>query len=77
MGSSLFVSTIVVQLVLAVKQPLREIKVTPRFLMRDLIFYIIVVAYLLVILVYAGRIDMTIGFGFIALYFAYVLIVIK
>jgi len=46
-------------------------------MMRDLIFYIIVIVYLLVILVYAGQIDMIKGFGFISLYFFYVIIVLK
>ncbi len=36
-----------------------------------------VVAYLLVILIFVGRIDMMIGLGFLALYFIYVIIVIK
>lgn len=53
-----------------------EIKVTPRFFIRDLIFYAVTSLYLLVVLLFVGYFDLWLSAFMIAIYAAYVATVI-
>ena len=78
MGAALFVSTFVAQAcMMAQKQePVGVIKLTPAFFLRDLSVFLFVMAYLLVILVFVGYIDMLFALGFVVTYVVYVMIVV-
>lgn len=49
---------------------------TPAFFLRDLSVLLFVMAYLLVILVFVGYIDMLFALGFVVTYVVYVIVVV-
>ena len=79
MGSALFISTIVVQMSLraqTVSEPHLQVKMTPYFFLRDIAFYLMVMIYLLVIMLFVGRVDFIVGIGFLLAYAVYVTVVV-
>lgn len=56
--------------------PIRNIKVTPRFFIRDVIFYIITCLYMLVVLLFVGYFDLGLTIGLLAIYSVYVVVVL-
>lgn len=83
-GGTFFISTVVISLATYAGnsnpdpkgEPIRQIKVTPRFFIRDIIFFQLTTMYLLfAMLIYEG-IDIWISTGFIIIYVVYVIIVV-
>lgn len=75
LGSSLFISTVVIALsAKAAKEG--KIKVTKRFFIRDLIVFILMEIYLLVILFFVKKINYYTASSFVVIYFIYVAIVV-
>ena len=74
----MFVSTLVVQVCLhaQTQEPVGRIKLTPAYFMRDLIVYLFVMVYLLVVMLLVGYIDMLFAIGFVVTYAVYVIIVV-
>lgn len=75
-GSALFISTVVTALTVFASKPDKSIQVTPVFFIRDLIFYILVMLYLLGIMVVVQEINIYISVGFLLLYLIYVVLVV-
>jgi len=78
MGSAFFISTVVIQAVLQAQtqtRPHRQVKVTPIFFTRDLVFYILAMIYLLGIMVLIHEIDVWVSLGFVLTYVIYVVLV--
>jgi len=76
LGSSLFITSAVIPLALNASLPGQFIKVTPSFFLRDLFFFVLVYAYLLVILFAIGYLNWLISGGFLTIYIVYVIIVV-
>ena len=74
-GSTFFISTVVQVLVVRAAQE-RKVKVTPIFFIRDLIFYVIMMIYLLIVMLVIKHIDLLISIGFLVLYGIYVVLVV-
>lgn len=75
-GSALFISTVVIAMSVFASKPDKKIKVTPIYFIRDLIFYIIVMLYLLGIMLIVKEINIYIAVGFLLLYLVYVILVV-
>lgn len=75
-GATFFVVGFVQTFVLRAAQPDQRVKVTPVFFMRDLIFVMIALGYLLVHLLFIGFINIFSAAGFFGLYAIYVIIVV-
>jgi sodium/potassium/calcium exchanger 6 len=75
-GSALFISTVVTALTILASKPDRRIQVTPIFFIRDLIFYILVMLYLLGVMLIIKEINIYISVGFLLLYIVYVVLVV-
>lgn len=76
LGSSLFITSVVIPLALNASKPDKAINVTPTFFLRDLCFFIIVYSYLLIILFFIGYLNFAISSGFLTIYIVYVIIVV-
>jgi Ca2+/Na+ antiporter len=74
MGSGIFISAIITSLITMVIR--KEIKVTPAFFVRDIIFYILSCILLLYGLVIKQVIDKPLSYMFLGLYLFYVVFVI-
>lgn len=75
-GSALFISTVVVLLSTRANLPKKEIKVTPIFFIRDLVFYMMVCVYLLVIILILGEINLYVALGYLVIYGIFVVLVV-
>ena len=75
-GSAIFISSIVTALAVSVAKPDKKIKVTPVFFIRDLIFEILCMFYLLLILLVLKKVNIYIAVGFIVIYLVYVVLVV-
>ena len=56
--------------------PIRQIKVTPRFFIRDVVFYLITCVYLLIVLLGVQEFDIFLAVGLLAIYAVYVILVV-
>lgn len=74
MGSTLFITTVVMMLSINASED-KRIKVTKRFFLRDLIFLFIMCFYLMFAMFY-GQINLFVGSGFIIIYVIFVSIVV-
>ena len=77
LGSMVFLTTVVLSLVNLVSKPDRMTRVTPKFFLRDFFFLLAVVIYELVLLLFVGYINIFSTFGFLLIYAAFVIVVIK
>ena len=75
-GSAIFISGIVTALAISVAKPEKQIKVTPIFFIRDLIFEIISMLYLLCIMLVVKEINIYVAVGFLLIYTIYVVLVV-
>ena len=75
-GSALFISTVVVLLSTRASLPSKEIQVTPIFFIRDLVFYIMVCVYLLIIMLFLGEINIFVAVGYLVIYATFVILVV-
>ena len=75
-GSSFFITTIVMYLAVNAAEPDKKIRVTKHFFTRDLIFLSITMIYLLVIMFVVKQINFYVSAGFIAIYVIFVIIVV-
>lgn len=75
-GSSFFITTVVMYLAVSASAPDQKIRVTRHFFTRDLIFLNITMVYLLVIMFFIKKITFVVSAGFIAIYFIFVFIVV-
>lgn len=75
-GSALFISTVVVLLSTRASLPSKEITVTPIFFIRDLVFYMMVCVYLLVIMLFLGEINLYVALGYLVIYGIFVVLVV-
>jgi sodium/potassium/calcium exchanger 6 len=75
-GSALFVSCIVLVLSANASSDNKQIRVTKRFFIRDLIFYYIASLYVLYIMIFKGEIDYLLAAGFFVIYLTFVGIVV-
>ena len=57
-------------------KPDKRIKVTPIYFIRDLVFYILVMLYLLGVMIVVQEINIYISVGFLLLYLIYVVLVV-
>ena len=56
--------------------PLRQIKVTPRYFIRDVVFYMITCIYLLIVLFFFGGFNVFLAIGLLLIYAIYVVVVV-
>lgn len=56
--------------------PIKRIKVTPRFFLRDIIFFMITCIYLLIIFLFIHEFDIFLAVGLLAIYAIYVILVV-
>jgi Ca2+/Na+ antiporter len=75
-GSALFISSIVTALSTQAAKPSKRIQVTPVFYIRDLIFEIICMVYLLGVMLVIKEINIYIAAGFLLIYAVYVVLVV-
>jgi len=83
-GGTFFICTVVIALTTYAGNsnpdpkgaPIRQIKVTPKFFIRDIVFFIITSLYLIMAMLIVKGIDVYVAFGFIILYTIYVIIVV-
>ena len=75
-GSAVFISTVVTALTVYASKPDKRIQVTPLFFIRDLVFYILVMLYLLGVMIVVQEINIYISVGFLLLYLIYVVLVV-
>jgi len=83
-GGTLFISTVVAAMSTYASNlnkdpkgpPIRMIKVTPRFFLRDLIFFNLSSIYLLITMIFVKRINLWSALGMPILYLIYVVIVV-
>jgi len=75
LGSCLFVCTIVVVLVLRAAAN-QKVKVTRRFFIRDISFYVFTILYIEVALLVYEEVTLDVAFGFLVIYIIFVIVVI-
>jgi solute carrier family 24 (sodium/potassium/calcium exchanger), member 6 len=75
-GSAFFISTVVTALSIFAAKPDKRIQVTPIFFIRDIIFYIMVMMYLLGVMLVLKEINIYVAVGFLLLYLIYVILVV-
>ena len=75
-GSSFFITTVVMFLAVNAAEPDKKIRVTQRFFLRDLFFLSLTMAYLLVIMFVFKEINFFVSAGFILIYAVFVVIVV-
>lgn len=83
-GGTFFISAVVVALTVRASNmnpdpngpPIRKIKVTPSFFIRDIVFYVATCVYLLVIMLYAGHFNIWTSIGLLVIYIIYVITVV-
>ena len=75
-GSALFVSCIVLVLSANASSDNKQIRVTKRFFIRDLVFYYIASLYVLYIMIFVGHIDYLLAAGFFIIYITFVGLVV-
>jgi sodium/potassium/calcium exchanger 6 len=83
-GGTFFISTVVIFLTARATNtnpdlsgdPIRKIKVTPQFFIRDIIFFMLSTLYLLFAMLIMKQINFFISIGFILIYTIYVIIVV-
>ena len=75
-GGAVFIMTVVQSLVTFAQKPDRKVKVTTVFFIRDLLFGLTGYVYLLVHLLFIGKINLWSTIGFFALYILYVIVVV-
>jgi Ca2+/Na+ antiporter len=75
-GSSFFITTVVMYLAVNAADPGKKIRVTKRFFLRDLIFMNITMVYLLVIMFVIKEINFFVSAGFLLIYVLFVVIVV-
>ena len=83
-GGTFFICTVVIALTTYAGNqnpdpngpPIRQIKVTPKFFIRDISFFMITTLYLLVAMLIVKGINIYVSFGFIILYAIYVVVVV-
>ena len=76
LGSTFFITTVVITLVTRASVPDQKVKVTPLLFIRDLIAMFLVYFYLFIHLVIVGYINVWSAIGFFILYIAYVATVV-
>lgn len=79
MGSAFFITSVVMYLSVngaEVVDDTKKIRVTKRFFLRDLIFYMLATVYLLFVIIFIGKITIVITIGFLALYMIFVVTVV-
>ena len=75
-GSTFFVAGVVQALVTRANLPDQSVKVTPVFFLRDIIFLLIALTYLLIHLLFIGYINLYSSIGFFILYSIFVVVVV-
>ena len=75
-GSSFFITTVVMFLAVNAAEPDKKIRVTQRFFLRDLFFLSLTMAYLLLIMFVFKEINFFVSAGFILIYAVFVVIVV-
>jgi sodium/potassium/calcium exchanger 6 len=79
MGSAFFITSVVMYLSVngaEVVGDTKKIRVTKRFFLRDLLFFMIATLYLLVVMLFIGHITLYVTIGFIVLYGIFVVTVV-
>ena len=79
MGSAFFITSVVMYLSVngaEVVGDTKQIRVTKRFFLRDLLFFMITTLYLLVVILFIGHITLYVTIGFIVLYGIFVVTVV-
>ena len=79
MGSAFFITSVVMYLSVNGAEDVegvKKIRVTKRFFLRDLIFFMITTLYLLIVVVFIGKITIYVTVGFITLYAIFVVTVV-
>lgn len=79
MGSAFFITSVVMYLSVngaEVVGDTKKIRVTKRFFLRDLLFFMITTLYLLVVILFIGHITLYVTIGFIVLYGIFVVTVV-
>lgn len=84
MGGTFFITCVVISLATNASNinpdkngpPIKMIKVTPRFYMRDITFFLVTNLYLLYLMLVPGYIDLKYALIFLAIYTLYVIIVV-
>ena len=75
-GSTFFVTGVVQALVTRANLPDQSVKVTPVFFLRDIIFLLIALTYLLIHLLFIGYINLYSSIGFFIIYGIFVVVVV-
>jgi len=83
-GGTFFISSVVLSLSTFASNinpdktgaPDRRIKVTPRFFMRDILFYMLTTVYLLIVFLFIGHFDIALAIGLLVIYGIYVVLVV-
>lgn len=82
-GGTFFICTIVISLTTFAgtpnpngDEPIRQIKVTPRYFIRDIVFFLFTSLYLIFAMLVVQGIDIYISIGFIVIYTIYVILVV-
>lgn len=79
MGSAFFITSVVMYLSVNGAEEVdgtKKIRVTKRFFLRDLLFFMITTLYLLVVILFIGKITLFVTIGFIGLYAVFVVTVV-
>jgi len=79
MGSAFFITSVVMYLSVngaEVVGDTKKIRVTKRFFLRDLLFFMITTIYLLVVIIFIGNITIYVNIGFVGLYTVFVVTVV-
>jgi sodium/potassium/calcium exchanger 6 len=75
-GSSFFITTVVMFLAVNASSTNQKIRVTKHFFLRDLVFMIITMIYLLLVMIFVKVINLYVSVGFIVIYLIFVMIVV-
>ena len=76
LGGTVFISCVVIALSTNASTENKKITVTPRYFIRDIVFYLITCTYLLVAMLIIKEINIYVALGLIILYAIYVVLVV-